>query len=447
MGRLKPPNLIVTLILRVDTVSSFIQSLGNGILDTCCANHYLEKSMSSLNNKRILLGITGGIAAYKSAELVRRLQDVGADVRVVMTPAAQEFITPLTLQALSGYPVHTQLLDPEAEAGMGHIELARWADLILIAPASADFIARFVQGQGNDLLTTVCLATPAAICLAPAMNQGMWHAPATQHNLQLLQQRGVTLFGPAEGSQACGDVGPGRMLEPTELAELAGKQFCSGALSGKRVVITAGPTREPIDPVRYISNHSSGKMGYALAEAAIDAGASVTLISGPTQLRSPDRCLCIHVETAEQMLAACLEHALDSDVFIASAAVADFRPAQLASQKIKKGSTDTMSIELVKNPDIIQTLANHAQRPTLVVGFAAETSNVLEYARDKLSRKNLDLIIANDVSQAGIGFNSDENAVTVIDKEQSLALSQQSKTQLARALIAHIATPKAHRTL
>ncbi len=394
--------------------------------------------MSSLTNKQILLGVTGGIAAYKSAELIRRLQDLGATVRVIMTPAAQEFITPLTLQALSGNPVHTALLDPEAEAGMGHIELARWADLILVAPATADFIARLVAGNGDDLLSTVCLATAAPICLAPAMNQGMWNSPATQDNLSRLSERQIVCFGPAEGSQACGDVGPGRMLEPTELAELASRQFSCGDLAGKSVVITAGPTREAIDPVRYISNHSSGKMGYALAQAAIEAGAKVTLISGPTQLAAPERCHLIAVESAQDMFTASMTALADCDVFIASAAVADYRPAAAAEQKIKKTGQDTMTIELVKNPDIVTAVAAHSPRP-LSVGFAAETQDVVSYARDKLQRKNLDLVIANDVSQAGIGFNSDDNAVTLVWPDSQESLSQRSKAQLARDLIQRIA--------
>ncbi len=394
--------------------------------------------MSSLTNKQILLGVTGGIAAYKSAELIRRLQDLGADVRVIMTPAAQEFITPLTLQALSGNPVHTALLDPEAEAGMGHIELARWADLMLVAPATADFIARLVSGKGDDLLTTVCLATSAPLCLAPAMNQAMWKNLATQDNLTLLAERKISCFGPAEGSQACGDVGPGRMLEPTELAELTAKQFATGSLSGKKVVITAGPTREAIDPVRYISNHSSGKMGYALAQAAIDAGAKVTLISGPTQLSAPKHSLLVSANSAQEMYDASMTAVTDCDIFIASAAVADYRPAQLAEQKIKKTGQDTMTIELVKNPDIVTAVAAHQPRP-MTVGFAAETQDVVRYARGKLERKNLDVVIANDVSQMGIGFNSDDNAVTVVWPDRELTLSQRSKTQLARDLVEQFA--------
>ena len=394
--------------------------------------------MSSLTNKQILLGVTGGIAAYKSAELIRRLQDQGANVRVIMTAAAQEFITPLTLQALSGNPVHTTLLDPEAEAGMGHIELARWADLLLVAPASADFIARLVTGKGDDLLTTVCLATAAPICLAPAMNQGMWHSPATQDNLARLSQRKIVCFGPAEGSQACGDVGPGRMLEPTELADLTARQFVRGELSGKSVVITAGPTREAIDPVRYISNHSSGKMGYALAQAAIEAGARVTLISGPTNLAPPERCHYIGIESAQDMYDASMQALSDCDLFIAAAAVADYRPANAAGQKIKKTGQDTMTIEMVKNPDIVTAVAAHQPRP-MTVGFAAETQDVFSYARGKLERKNLDVVIANDVSQAGIGFNSDDNAVTIVWPGSEETLSQRSKSQLARELIERLA--------
>jgi phosphopantothenoylcysteine decarboxylase / phosphopantothenate---cysteine ligase len=394
--------------------------------------------LASLNNKRILLGISGGIAAYKSAELVRRLMDHGADVRVVMTRAAQEFITPLTLQALSGNPVHTELLNPEAEAGMGHIELARWADLVMIAPASADLMARLAQGKADDLLTTLFLATPARVVLAPAMNQGMWRNASTQANAALLEQRGVTLLGPADGSQACGDVGPGRMLEPDQLAALTAQQFQSGLLAGKKVVITAGPTREAIDPVRYISNHSSGKMGYALAEAAAEAGATTVLISGPTQLACPDRVNRIDVISAQEMHDASIAAISECDLFIASAAVADYRPAQLAEQKIKKTGQGTMTIELVKNPDIVTAVAASTPKP-YTVGFAAETQDVLAYARGKLERKNLDLVIANDVSQAGIGFNSDRNQVTLVWPKGEESLDENNKSQLARDLIERIA--------
>ena len=400
--------------------------------------------MSSLSNKRILLGVTGGIAAYKSAELVRRLHDAGANVQVVMTAAAQEFITPLTLQALSGNPVHTTLLDPAAEAGMGHIQLARWADLVLIAPASADFMARLVQGQGNDLLTTICLATPAAIAVAPAMNQGMWRNASTQANVEVLKQRKVHIFGPATGEQACGDNGPGRMLEALQLVNAAASLFVSGSLTGKKVVITAGPTREAIDPVRYISNHSSGKMGYALAQAAMEAGAQTVLISGPTQLIAPERVQFIAVTTAQDMLIASLQQAQGCDVFIAAAAVADYRPAQVATQKMKKTADASITLELVKNSDIVATIAALEAKP-FTVGFAAESENLIGYAQQKRVRKNLDLIIANNIAEIGIGFNADDNAVTLIDSEQQLVFSRRSKQQLARELIAIIAQKIANR--
>ncbi|MFO1389219.1 bifunctional phosphopantothenoylcysteine decarboxylase/phosphopantothenate--cysteine ligase CoaBC [Cellvibrio sp.] len=390
--------------------------------------------MSSLANKRILLGVTGGIAAYKSADLVRRLQDAGAEVRVVMTAAAQEFITTLTMQALSGNPVHTTLLDPEAEAGMGHIQLARWADLVLVAPASADFMARLVQGQGDDLLTTLCLATAAPIALAPAMNQGMWRNASTQANVATLIERKVHLFGPAAGEQACGDVGPGRMLEPLALVDAAAGLFATGVLAGKKVVITAGPTREAIDPVRYISNHSSGKMGYALAQAAAEAGAKTVLISGPTQLAAPERVEFIAVTTAQEMLEASLAQANGCDVFIAAAAVADYRAARVAEQKIKKSGEETITLELVKNPDIVASVAALEHKP-FTVGFAAESENLIAYAQQKLARKNLDLVIANNISVAGIGFNSDDNAVTLVDKTHHQEISQRSKQQLARELM------------
>ena len=391
--------------------------------------------MTSLANKQILLGVTGGIAAYKSADLVRRLQDAGASVQVVMTPAAQEFITPLTLQALSGNPVHTQLLDPEAEAGMGHIQLARWADLVLIAPATADFMARLTQGMGNDLLTSICLATAAPIALAPAMNQGMWRNAATQTNLELLIKRKIHIFGPADGGQACGDIGPGRMLEPLQLVDAAARLFTPGSLAGKKVVITAGPTREALDPVRYLSNHSSGKMGYALAQAAAEAGAQTILISGPTQLAIPARVQRIDVISAIDMHTASLREAQDCDLFIAAAAVADYRPTEVAPQKIKKGADDTLNLTLIKNPDIVASIAALDPKP-FTVGFAAESEKLLEYARAKLTRKNLDMVVANNISDSQIGFNSDENAVTLIDKMCVTDISQRSKQQLARELIA-----------
>ncbi|WP_396588282.1 bifunctional phosphopantothenoylcysteine decarboxylase/phosphopantothenate--cysteine ligase CoaBC [Bermanella sp. R86510] len=394
--------------------------------------------MLSLGNKRILLGITGGIAAYKSAELVRTLKGLGAHVRVVMTEGAKEFITPLTLQALSGNPVHHSLLDPEAEAGMGHIELAKWPDHIIIAPCSANFIARMANGMGDDLLSTICLASIAPLAIAPAMNQAMWADSATQSNLEKLKRiKSIKIWGPDSGDQACGDVGPGRMLEPTELAQRLGQEFETGSLSGKTVTITAGPTREAIDPVRYISNHSSGKMGFALAQAAVEAGANVYLVCGPVYLNTPDRVDRIDVESCEDMYAAVHELIPQTDIFIGAAAVADYRPAQTAEHKIKK-QNDQMNIELVRNPDIISSVAALNNKP-FTVGFAAETQDLQGYAKGKLISKNLDLIIANDVSDRTIGFNSDENAIVIIDRESETAYSKANKTHLARMIIGHIA--------
>ncbi len=393
--------------------------------------------MAHLFNRNVLLGVSGGIAAYKSAELVRQLQERGATVRVIMTRGAQEFITPLTLQALSGHPVHTELLDEEAERGMGHIELARWADLLLIAPATADLLARLAHGRADDLLTTVALATAAPVLLAPAMNQQMWRDPATAANLEILLERGFRSVGPASGEQACGDVGPGRMEQPEQIAERAASLFDSGLLDGKRVVITAGPTREALDPVRYISNHSSGKMGYALARAAVDAGAHTTLVSGPVSLPVPEHVHCRRVESARDMLAACLELLPDCDIFIASAAVADYRPEQVAPQKIKKAG-EGMTLSLVRNPDIVATVAAAPERP-FTVGFAAETDNVLGYARGKLEAKGLDLIVANDVSDQTIGFNSEDNEVTLLWPAGERPLTRASKANLARQIIAVIA--------
>lgn len=392
----------------------------------------------SLNNRRIVLGITGGIAAYKAAELTRRLREQGAEVHVVMTEGAQAFITPLTLQALSGNPVHTSLLDPAAEAAMGHIELARWAELILVAPATADFIARLAHGHANDLLATLCVAARCPIAVAPAMNQAMWAAPATQDNMQILSRRNVQIWGPGVGAQACGDVGAGRMLEADALADAARNLFTNAdhrPLQGKKVVLTAGPTREAIDPVRFISNHSSGKMGFALADAAARAGAQVTLIAGPVHLGTPPLVQRIDVSSAVDMLAAAETHCRDADIFIATAAVADYRPDRSASQKIKKqGKGDPMTLTLVENPDIVATIAGKTPKP-FTVGFAAETQNVVQYAQDKIRRKNLDMIVANDVSQNGIGFNSDENAVTVIWPGGEKALPQASKHAIARQII------------
>jgi phosphopantothenoylcysteine decarboxylase/phosphopantothenate--cysteine ligase len=393
--------------------------------------------LARLANKRIVLGVTGGIAAYKSAELIRRLRDAGADVQVVMTAAAQQFITPLTLQALSGNPVHTDLLDPAAEAAMGHIELARWADLVLIAPASADCIARLAQGIANDLLTTLWLATKAKLALAPAMNQQMWAAPALQANLALLRDRGVAVFGPASGAQACGDVGEGRMLEALALVEHCAGQFETGCLTGRHVIITAGPTREAIDPVRYISNHSSGKMGFALADACVEAGARVSLIAGPVSLPTPQRVSRIDVISAQDMLEAVMQAVAGADVFIATAAVADYRPVQVAGQKIKK-SAESLTLELIRNPDIVAAVAAGDARP-LVVGFAAETEKVVEHARAKLARKRLDLIACNDVSRSDIGFRSDDNALTVIWEDGEKFLEKAGKPLIARQLVQIIA--------
>lgn len=395
--------------------------------------------MSSLTNKRILLGVTGGIAAYKSAELIRRLADAGADVQVVMTSAAQEFITPLTLQALSGNPVHTDLLDPAAEAGMGHIQLARWADLVLVAPATADFIARLVQGMANDLLTSICLATAAPLAIAPAMNQGMWSNPATQENILQLQKRAVKILGPDSGSQACGDVGMGRMQDVNDLVQATGKLFLTGALAGKRMVITAGPTREALDPVRYLSNQSSGKMGYALAQAAVEAGAKVILISGPTDLDCPERVERISVMSADDMLTACLQQVDQCEIFIGAAAVADYRPAEFSKQKIKKQTEDQLILSLIKNPDIVATIAKLAQRPTFVMGFAAETEDVILHAQNKLHKKNLDMVAANNVSSPEIGFNSDDNQLSLITATQVQDLPRASKITLAQMIIARIA--------
>lgn len=396
--------------------------------------------MAHLFNRNVLLGISGGIAAYKSAELVRQLRELGAEVRVIMTRGAQEFITPLTLQALSGKPVHTDLLDAEAELGMGHIELARWADLLLVAPATADLLARLAAGRADDLLTTVALATAAPRLLAPAMNQQMWSDPATQANVATLQQRGMHFVGPAAGAQACGDVGPGRMEEPTAIAQQAAALFDSGLLAGQRVVITAGPTREALDPVRYISNHSSGRMGFALARAAVDAGARATLVSGPVQLATPDHVRRFDVQSAQQMLDQCLALLPECDIFIACAAVADYRPATVAGQKIKKGP-ERISLDLVRNPDIVASVAA-SPGPPFTVGFAAETTRLLEYARAKMERKHLDMIIANNVADPGIGFNSEQNAATVLWHGGSEVLEQDSKLNIARRIIALIANQK-----
>lgn len=393
----------------------------------------------TLASKRILLGISGGIAAYKSADLVRRLTERGAEVRVILTDAAQQFITPLTLQAVSGNPVSHSLLDPAAEAAMGHIELAKWAELILIAPASADLIARLAHGLANDLLSTCVLASNAPVAVAPAMNQQMYKNIATQKNISTLKEHNFHIFGPGVGAQACGDVGAGRMLEPLELTALTEQLLAPvNNLQGLHFTITAGPTREAIDPVRYISNHSSGKMGYALATAAAKAGANVTLISGPVSLATPAGVTRIDVLSAEQMLQAALAAAVTSDIFIGCAAVADYRMAEIATDKLKKGNETELQLTLVKNPDIIAAVAALPQQRPFTVGFAAETRNVLDYARQKLLNKRLDMICANDVSGSHTGFDSDQNAVSVIWRGGELDLPVQPKQQLAEQLIALI---------
>ncbi|MEL7022355.1 MAG: bifunctional phosphopantothenoylcysteine decarboxylase/phosphopantothenate--cysteine ligase CoaBC [Pseudomonadota bacterium] len=383
----------------------------------------------------VLLGVTGGIAVYKSPDLTRRLIDHGASVQVVMTAGAQAFVTPLTFQAVSGRLVRTDLFDTEAEAAMGHIELARWADRIVIAPASADFIARFAAGMGDDLLTTVCLATEAPIYIAPAMNRQMWMSPAVQDNMKVLRERGVEVLGPGEGDQACGETGSGRMLEPIDIARSVLIPQ-NGPLGGKRVVITAGPTREPIDPVRYLTNRSSGKMGYALASAAREAGASVVLVSGPVALAPLEGVDRISVESAAEMQAAVESVIDDADVFISAAAVADYRPVDCPDQKIKKTDA-SMSLELTRNPDILAGVASR-ERPPFTVGFAAETQSVVENARGKMTRKNLDMIIANQVGR-NLAFDRDENAATVLWDGGERTFARQSKLTLARGLVDCIA--------
>ena len=392
--------------------------------------------MQILQDKKIVLGITGGIAAYKIPELVRRLKDQGADVRVVMTESAKAFITPLTLQAVSGNGVADSLLDTQAELAMGHIELAKWADLIIIAPATADIIARITAGIANDLLTTLCLATDAPIALAPAMNQQMWHAVATQANVATLNERGYHLWGPGSGEQACGDMGLGRMLEVSELVNLSSDFFADKFLQDQHWVITAGPTREAIDPVRYISNHSSGKMGYAIAQAALRAGAKVTLISGPVAISPPIGCQLISVVSAEEMHEKALNYAKKCTTFIACAAVADYRVANIAEQKIKK-TNDAMQLELVKNKDIVADVASLTDKP-FIIGFAAETQNVEQYARGKLMRKNLDLIAANDVAKSGQGFNSDNNALTLFSAIDKTEIPLANKQIIAKKLVSLI---------
>jgi phosphopantothenoylcysteine decarboxylase/phosphopantothenate--cysteine ligase len=393
--------------------------------------------MAYLRRRRILLAVCGGIAAYKSAELVRLLQGEGASVRVLMTRGAREFITPLTLQALSGHPVHSELLDERAERGMGHIELARWADLLLIAPATADCLARLAQGRGDDLLGAVALATSAPLLLAPAMNQQMWANPATQANLATLASRGLHCIGPDSGAQACGETGPGRMSDPETITAAAAALFENGLLSGQRVVVTAGPTREALDPVRFITNHSSGRMGFALARAAIEAGAAVTLIAGPVQLETPRGALRVDVTTALDMYEASMASIDDCDIFIATAAVADYRPALVAAQKIKK-SGDELTVQLTRNPDIVAAVASAPQAP-FTVGFAAETERLREHAADKLKRKGLAMIVANEVAGSRGGFNTEDNAALLLWPGGEREIPLCSKDTLARHILEQIA--------
>ena len=398
-------------------------------------------SMTRLVNKRILLGVTGSIAAYKAAEVVRRLREAGSDVRVVMTRGATEFVTPMTFQALSGHPVHLELLDTEAEAGMGHIELARWADAILVAPASADFLARLVQGRADDLLAAVCLASDVPLAVAPAMNTKMWQNPATQQNVRTLSARGVLLLGPDSGEQACGETGAGRMQAPDALLAGLAELFTSGVLTGKTVLVTAGPTREALDPVRYLSNHSSGKMGFSIATAAAEAGARVILVSGPVSLPTPDHVQRFDVTSAQQMFETVLAHIQGVDLFIATAAVADYRPLQVAAGKTKKKRA-RISLELEPTPDILSEVK--ARFPRLFcVGFAAETEALDEYAKDKLQRKGIEMIAANWVGPAAPetqgAFDSDTNALRLFWRDGSAELPVASKDKLARQLIMQIA--------
>jgi phosphopantothenoylcysteine decarboxylase/phosphopantothenate--cysteine ligase len=383
---------------------------------------------------KVLLGVSGGVAAYKAADLVRRLRHAGAEVRVVMTEAAQAFVAPLTFQALSGRAVRCDLLDPRGEAGMGHIELARWADLVLIAPATADLLARLAHGMADDLLTTLVLASPAPLAVAPAMNQAMWGHPATQANLAALRERQVRVLGPAEGEQACGDVGPGRMLEPAAIVAALWPK--SRLLDGCRALVTAGPTREPVDPVRFLGNRSSGRMGYAVAEALAARGAEVCLVSGPCALDAPVVAEFVRVETALEMHAAVMARASECDLFASVAAVADYRPVAAKDLKIKK-SGDTMTLRLTKNPDILAEVAAMPNGP-FTLGFAAETNRLEEYARGKLATKGVDMIAANRVGSADgrrLGFESDDNALLVLWPGGSQSLPSMPKGRLAGELV------------
>lgn len=392
----------------------------------------------SLAQRRILLGVSGGIAAYKSCELVRRLRDLGAGVRVVMTEGATHFVSPTTFQALSGQPVRVSLWDAQAEAAMGHIELARWAERILVAPASADIIAKLAHGLADDLLTTLCLASAAPLYLAPAMNQQMWAHPAVQDNLATLRRHGAHLLGPAAGDQACGDVGSGRMLEPHELRDALVASFGAPVLAGLRVLVSAGPTYEDIDPVRFIGNRSSGKMGFAVAAAAAQAGAEVSLVAGPVSLATPPGVAQrIDVRSAAQMHAAVLAAAASADIYIGAAAVGDYRPQEVAAQKLKKHDGSELVLHLAENPDILASLSAQTAHPFLV-GFAAETHDVASYAQGKLRHKGLDMIAANQVG-GGLGFEAADNALTLYWADGAAELPRAEKSELARQLVMRVA--------
>ncbi len=392
----------------------------------------------SLAERRILLGVSGGIAAYKACELVRRLRDAGAEVRVVMTAGAEHFVGTATFQALSGQSVRTSLWDASAEAAMGHIELARWAERILIAPASADAIARLAHGHADDLLTTLCLASDAPLYLAPAMNRQMWAHPAVQANMATLRQRGVHVLGPADGAQACGDVGAGRMVEPEAMRDALAASFGAGVLGGVAVVVSAGPTFEDIDPVRFIGNRSSGKMGFAVAQAAVEAGAEVTLVAGPVSLPTPAGVgHRVNVRSAAQMQQAVQAACRAAQIYVGAAAVGDYRPVQCAGRKLKKQAGADLVLELAENPDILASLAA-LSAPPFLVGFAAETHEVERYAQDKLARKGLDMIAANRVGD-GLGFDCADNALEVFWKDGHQPLPRASKIELARQLVACIA--------
>jgi len=389
--------------------------------------------------KHIVLGITGGIAAYKAAELVRLLVKQGMEVQVVMTEAACQFITPVTMQALSGRPVYTNMWDASIANGMPHIELSRRADAILVAPASADFMSKLVHGAADDLLSTLCLARECPLIVAPAMNRQMWENPATQRNVAQLRQDGILIAGPDSGEQACGEVGQGRMLEPEDLLAELEASFQPKILNGKRILITAGPTIEAIDPVRAITNFSSGKMGYSIAQAAYEMGAEVTLVSGPTALAIPNNVRAIQVQSAENMLNAVMENIADQDIFIAVAAVADYKTANPSTQKIKK-SADTMTLELSRNPDILATVAK-LPNPPFCVGFAAESENLLEYAETKRKQKHLPLIAANIATDA---MGKDESTLTLLDNQGSHVFPLAPKLVLARMLLSHVANMLNH---